>query len=310
MDRSNVSSGRAAAGSDGWGRRFAQCIQRCAVLGGLLSVAGGLAAQQTPTVVTSADYPGHGEMSPGTAVASASQPGQPTDAAALPDAPAAQSGQAGQAKDTEQEKSGGAGNQQTKRILDILPNFRAVSTTERLPPMTVKQKFVGATEDSFDYSAIFIPAMLAWYSLEESSTPEFGQGAVGYGRYFWHAAVDQTSENYMVEFVVPAVTHEDPRYYTLGHGGFFKRTGYALSRAVVTRTDSDKEEFNFSEVVGAGASAGLSSLYYPSRERSLGNTGREWGLDVAIDGASFVVKEFWPDINHRIFHQGESSRKQ
>ena len=111
----------------------------------------------------------------------------------------------------------------------------------------------------------------------------------------------------MVEFVVPAVTHEDPRYYTLGHGGFFKRTGYALSRAVVTRSDSGKEVFNVSEVLGSGASAGLSSLYYPSRERSLGNTGTEWGLDVAIDSAAFVVKEFWPDINHRFVHQNEAS---
>jgi hypothetical protein len=38
---------------------------------------------------------------------------------------------------------------------------------------------------------------------------------------------------------VPTLTHEDIRYYTLGKGGFCKRTGYALSRAVVTRSDSN-----------------------------------------------------------------------
>ena len=59
--------------------------------------------------------------------------------------------------------------------------------------------------------------------------PEFHQGAVGYGRYFWHSAVDQTSENYMVEFIMPVVTREDTRFYTLGRGGFVKRTGYALA---------------------------------------------------------------------------------
>ena len=135
------------------------------------------------------------------------------------------------------------------------------------------------------------------------ATPEFGEGAVGYARYFWHAGVDQTSENYMVEFIVPVIAREDTRYYTLGHGGFLKRTGYSLSRAVITRTDSGKETFNFSEVVGAGASSGISSFYYPSRERSIGNTGTEWGLDVGIDAASFMVKEFWPDINRHLFHQ-------
>jgi hypothetical protein len=193
-------------------------------------------------------------------------------------------------------------SQQTKRILGIIPNFRAVSTDVKLPPQSVKDKFVTATEDSFDYSSVFIPAVLAGYDLAIRATPEFHEGAAGYGRYFWHSAVDQTSENYMVEFVVPSLTHEDTRYYTLGRGGFFKRAGYALSRAVITRSDSGTETFNLSEVVGAGASSGLSNLYYPSSERSLSSTGTEWGLDIAIDAASFCAKEFWPDVNHRLFH--------
>src|ERR1700733_7620228 len=137
---------------------------------------------------------------------------------------------------------------QTKRILGLIPNFRSVSTDEKLPPMTVKEKFLTATDDSFDYSSIFIPAALAGFSMARKATPEFGQGAVGYGRYLWHSAVDQTSENYMVEFILPSLTHEDNRYYTLGRGGFFKRTGYALSRAVITRSDSGHDTFNISEV--------------------------------------------------------------
>jgi len=193
--------------------------------------------------------------------------------------------------------------QQTKRILGIIPNFRSVSADVELPPQSIKDKFLTATDDSFDYSSILIPGALAAYSMATDAYPEFHQGAAGYARYFWHAAVDQTSENYMVEFVVPVVTREDTRYYTLGRGGFAKRAGYALSRAIITRTDSGNETFNFSEVVGAGGAAGLSSLYYPTRERSFGNTASEWGLDVGIDAASFVVREFWPDINKHLLHQ-------
>jgi hypothetical protein len=220
---------------------------------------------------------------------------QSSSASGLPSAPAPQNA------------SQATTDSQTRRILGIIPNFRAISTDEKLPAQSVKDKFVTATQDSFDYSSVFIPALLAGYSLETNATPEFGSGAVGYGRYFWHAAVDQTSENYMVEFVVPSVTHEDTRYYTLGRGGFLKRTGYALSRAVVTRSDAGKDVFNASEVIGAGASAGLSTLYYPSRERSFGNTGKEWGLDVGIDAISFEAKEFWPNINRWLFHSNKSA---
>ncbi len=218
--------------------------------------------------------------------ATADQPATPTNV----DAPQPQS------------QSDDQGPKQTHRILGILPNFRAVSADQRLPPQSVKEKFITASEDSFDYSAVFVPLALAGYDLGRNSDPEFGGGGVGYGRYLWHAAVDQTSENFFVEAIVPALTHEDNRYYTLGHGGFFKRTGYALTRVVITRSDSGKEVFNTSEVVGAGASAGLSSLYYPTRERSFGNTADQWGLNVGIDALSFVVKEFWPDINHALFH--------
>jgi len=212
------------------------------------------------------------------------------------------SSSAAAASQAEGEQSG----QQTKRILGLIPNFRAVSADTKLPPQTVKEKFMDATEDSFDYSSIFIPAAIAGFDLARDSVPEFHQGAAGYARYFWHSAVDQTSENYMVEFIVPTITHEDTRYYTLGHGGFFRRTGYALSRAVVTRSDSGREVFNASEVVGSGAASGLSSLYYPSRERSFGNTAEEWGLDVGIDSASFVFREFWPDVNRHLFHEKQA----
>lgn len=222
----------------------------------------------------------------------------------LPDAPQPQSQATPQAQS--QSLAPEARQQQTKRILNIIPNFRSVSTDEKLPPQSAKEKFIDTTRDSFDYSAVFVPLALAGYGMARNSTPEFGDGGPAFARYFWHAAVDQTSENYLVGFIVPAITHEDTRYYTLGRGGFWKRTGYALSRVVITRNDKGTDEFNLSEVVGAGASSGISSLYYPTRDRSLGSVGSEWGLSVAIDAASFAVKEFWPDVNHALFQRGDA----
>jgi hypothetical protein len=191
---------------------------------------------------------------------------------------------------------------QTKRILGIIPNFRAVSANTKLPPQSPKEKLLTATQDSFDYSALFIPAFLAGYGLAVNQTPEFHQGAAGYARYYWHSYVDQAVENYMVEAIVPIITHQDNRYYTLGQGGFLKRTKYALTRAVITRNDAGNNTFNTSEIIGAGAAAGISNLYYPSRERTFSNTAEKWGTNVGIDAGTFVFKEFWPDINKALFH--------
>ena len=191
---------------------------------------------------------------------------------------------------------------QTKRILGIIPNFRSVSANQHLPPQSVKEKFVTASQDSFDYSSVLTPALLAAYNFGRDNTPEFGQGGVGYGRYLWHSVIDQTSENYFVEFIVPTVAHEDTRYYTLGQGGFTRRTLYAIKHVVVTRDDAGKNVFNAGEVLGAGLAASLSNAYYPSAERTFGNTAQQWGTSIGIDAFTFAAREFWPDINHAIFH--------
>lgn len=224
--------------------------------------------------------------------------------AALPDAPAPQQQPTVTSTDANKATPDVAlKGKQTKRILFIVPNFRAVSVNTKLPPESVKEKLLGATQDSFDYSAFIWAGMLAGVAQAQDSYPEFGQGASGYGQYYWHTFVDQAQENYWVEFVLPAALRQDPRYYTLGHGGIIKRTAYSFSRILITRTDSGNETFNASEIVGAGAAAGISGLYYPSQERGWTKTGQRWIVNIGLDGGTFIFKEFWPDINSAIFHQ-------
>ena len=191
---------------------------------------------------------------------------------------------------------------QPRRILWIIPNYRAVSANTYLPPLSVKEKFWLATEDTFDYSNFILVGGLAGISLGQQSQPSFGTGAAGYGRYYWHIFVDGAIENYMTEAIMPVLTKEDPRYYTLGKGGFVKRTGYAISRLFITRTDSGKNTFYVSEFVGAGAAAGIGNLYYPPQSNTWVKTYQRWGTQLALDGVFNVLKEFWPDIDQKIFH--------
>ena len=191
---------------------------------------------------------------------------------------------------------------QTGRILFIMPNFRSVSADEKLPPQSAKQKFLIAGKDTFDYSSFFIAGIQAGFAMEGASYPEFHQGAAGYARYYWHTLADTVDENFMVGGAGPAIFHSDNRFYTLGHGGFVKRAGYAASRVIITRKDDGDPTFNFSEIIGAGAASGLSSTYYPTRYRTWTKVGQKWLTSMIIDGANFTLKEFWPDINQKLFH--------
>jgi hypothetical protein len=233
-------------------------------------------------------------------------------ATALPDAPTPAAAPDGQQSSSSPASSSATSDtlapgegQQTKRILWIVPNFRAVSAGAKLPPQSVKEKFKTGALDSFDYSSFIFVGIQAGLSQATDAYPAFRQGAAGYGRYYWHTFADQTDENLWVEGILPVVFRQDSRYYTLGHGGFIKRGFYAVSRTVITRTDSGRETFNASEVLGSGISAGISSAYYPTQYRTWTKIGQRWLTNALLDFGTFAAKEFWPDVNHAIFHESD-----
>jgi hypothetical protein len=192
---------------------------------------------------------------------------------------------------------------QTKRMFWVVPNFTAVSADTKLPPETPRQKFDVAMHDSVDYSSFVWTGILAGQSMGLKTYPELHQGAAGYARYYWRAFADQASGAMFTEAIVPTLTHEDPRYYTLGHGGFLKRTGYALSQLVLTRKDTPGVAFNIAEVGGNALVAGLSNAYYPPQERGLNKTVINWATQMESAGLNNIVKEFWPDIRRKVFRQ-------
>ncbi len=253
------------------------------------------------TCSTFAQTPSPGGSDPNRVSVSTSSPD--TSAASLPDAPS----QVGTGTNPQQSAGPGGATadnpQQTSRILGIIPNFRSVSAGVTLPPQTVKDKFKTGLADSFDYSAFVFVGIQAGIAQGTKSYPAFHQGAAGYARYYWHTFADQTDENLLVESIIPSALHEDSRYYTLGHGGFIKRSGYAISRALITRNDSGGETANVAEVLGAGSSASISSLYYPTQYRTWTKVGQRWLTNVILDTATLYVKEFWPDVNSALSHK-------
>jgi hypothetical protein len=253
------------------------------------------AASQPVTVAYLTEMPADNEL-PDDPGAGVQQPGQQQHVQVASDAPSP-SGSSSQPVDPL------AQGRQTKRILFVVPNFRAVSADQHLPPQSVKEKLKTATLDSVDYSSFIFVAGQAAVAQANNSYPEFRQGAAGYGRYYWHTLADAINENTWVEFIIPSMLHEDTRYYTLGKGPFAKRLGYAFSRVAITRSDSGHETFNFSEFAGAGAFSGVANLYYPSTERTLTKTYQRWITNLAIDSCVFAFKEVWPDINNSLFHQ-------
>jgi hypothetical protein len=187
------------------------------------------------------------------------------------------------------------------RLFYALPNFLTLENTGQVPPLTVGQKFKVVTRGSFDYIQIPWYGFLSGISQAEDSEPGYGQGAQGYGKRFGASFADGTIENYMTGAILPSLLHQDPRFFQSGQGGFWHRTGYAVSRIFITRTDSGSQQFNYSEVFGSAASAAISTYsYHPQGDRTFSNTASVWGTQVGYDTITIVVKEFWPDIRRKL----------
>jgi hypothetical protein len=208
----------------------------------------------------------------------------------------------GQSAEGDKRKSQTENNGTSKdRLGFVLPNFLTVENAGKIPPLTAKQKFDVVARGAFDYAQYPWYGFLAGISQAENSEPGYGQGAEGYGKRYGAAWADGTIENFWTGAILPSVLRQDPRYFQMGKGRFWHRTGYAISRIVVTRSDSGNNQFNFSEIFGSAISAGISTYsYHPHGDKTLRNTADVWSTQVAFDTLTLVVKEFWPDIRRKL----------
>jgi hypothetical protein len=110
----------------------------------------------------------------------------------------------------------------------------------------------------------------------------------------------------MTESIYPALLREDPRYFRRGTGPKLGRAWYALTRVMVTRTDSGGTRFNFSEWAGNATASAISNSYYPDNRTAGANIAKLCEM-VGTDAISQVLKEFWPDVKHKFFQRHETT---
>jgi hypothetical protein len=187
------------------------------------------------------------------------------------------------------------------RVMGVLPNYRTASAAEEGNAITAKRKLYIATRDSFDYPLVGISAVFAGFSQLSNQNPSFGQGMKGYGHRLVTGYADLAMGNMFAEGMFPALLHEDPRYFRRGSGSTGHRVVYALTRVMVTDTDSGKKRFNYSEWLGNASAVAISNTYYPD-SRTFHDNATKLLTQVGTDAFSQVLKEFWPDIKKKFSH--------
>lgn len=194
------------------------------------------------------------------------------------------------------DKDKSTSTQKNDRLFGVLPNYLTVENAGNIPPLSTGTKYKLAAEGSFDPAEFAFVGFVALIGQANNGDPGYGQGMSGYAKRYGSAFANQAIGNVMTGAVFPQLIHQDPRYFQLGRGSFVHRSGYAVSRIFISRTDSGHKQFNYSEFAGNAVTAGISNLYSPSNERTVSDTLTTWGTQIMWDTVANEAKEFWPDI--------------
>ncbi len=185
-----------------------------------------------------------------------------------------------------------------KRLLGIIPNYRTSPSLQNYKPLTTGEKFKIASQDALDRGTFALAALVGGESQLTNGNRSFGQGAAGFGKYWGASYGDFAIGDYMTEGIFPTLLHQDPRYFRRGTGSGWSRLGYAMGQIFWTHRDSGGTQFNYSEVVGNSAAVAISNAYY-ANNRNAGEAGSKLGMQIGVDMAGNILKEFWPDLERK-----------
>jgi hypothetical protein len=180
--------------------------------------------------------------------------------------------------------------EEKQRVLGIVPNYFVVYDKNAVP-MTKKLKYELAFRAATDVVSIAGDVFLAGVN-QAADTPNYQQGAEGFGQRFGAAYADSFTNVMIGGAVLPSLLHQDPRYFYQGTGSGKSRALHAMSYAIMCKGDNGRSQFNYSGVGGNLIAGALTNLYYPPSNRGPGLVFSSTAINAGGRLANALVQEF------------------
>jgi hypothetical protein len=185
--------------------------------------------------------------------------------------------------------------EEKQRVLGVIPNFYV----SYLPPsevvaLTPKQKLELAWKSSVDPVTFAGIAFIAAFQQAGDSYPQWGQGWGAYGERYGAFYANVVTGTFLGDGIMPSLFKQDPRYFYRGTGSKKSRLIHALGAPFVCPGDNGRQEVNYSYLIGSFAAGGISTLYYPTNNRSVAGLAIENAfVRIAENSISSVAQEFF-----------------
>jgi hypothetical protein len=173
-------------------------------------------------------------------------------------------------------------------------------STQRL---SAGQKFELFVDNSVSVDAIFWSALGSAVTQADDSPTGFQQGWGGYGRRFGADLARESSSEFFGTFALASALHEDPRFYAEVNPPFFHAMKYSAQRVFISQNDDGRTVVSWSRLGGPLLSEALANVYYPNRNRTVGDTLFRFGLDLASRASGNMLREYWPVFLAKISHR-------
>ena len=180
--------------------------------------------------------------------------------------------------------------EEKQRVLGIIPNFYVVYGSDAAP-LSAKLKFKLALRVSVDPIAFLGAGFLGGIN-QAANTPNYVQGAKGYGQRMGAVYADGVTDIMVGGAILPSLLHQDPRYYYQGTGSNGSRFLHAIANPFICKGDDGRREINYSSIGGDLASSAISNAYYPSSNRGAGLMFENVLIDTGERTVSSLVQEF------------------
>ena len=103
---------------------------------------------------------------------------------------------------------------------------------EKVPPLTTRDKLLFPVHEDLRPLSVVPLVISGLYGNWRDSDPKVGTNLDAFGKRVGEAALRQASIRFFSDGLLPALLHEDPRYYRKVYGTNSSRVGYAIERVV------------------------------------------------------------------------------
>jgi hypothetical protein len=160
-------------------------------------------------------------------------------------------------------------------------------------PLTAGDKMELGARSLYSPASMLGYVVTAGYEHAENGQPNYGTDLGAFGQQLGAIALRDTTETAFTDMVFAPLLHQDPRYYVQGsQHGLFHRVVYAITRPILTRTDSGRETVNGSELLGYASASALSYTYYPKINQNFHDTAATFGGSLLGSALGDLVSEF------------------